>query len=398
VIDAAASEVCALTDVRRRFHLQIGLEHRAMSNTVRHLLQAVMTMKPFARSTKAIMGVALGMLALGAGFEACSSSSGGPPAGFGPDGSTGGEGGVQTQCTNPTLNIVFSPMYSAYIPGSTMHSFQIPAVLDDGSMATWSVSDSTKATLAPQSIDVGGGDMIPGTMITVTGTGMVQVIATNSSGCGVSTLNITSATEDDWQTGSQRYNNGTALHLGGGGDGGGFMRPDGGFPEGGFMRPEGGMGGFNFGDGGCSPLDRGYDAGGGLACTNCHGATGMTLFTDVQHTPEQTGGFSDEDLINIIVNGEIPDGGYFDPTVILPSCDGSADCTAQAYQTWHSIHRWCDISTDEYTGIVTYLRSLTPAPQTGTSNFGGGGHHRDGGRPPMPDSGGGTPSNDAASE
>ncbi|HEX8792033.1 MAG TPA: hypothetical protein VF765_13855 [Polyangiaceae bacterium] len=342
-------------------------------------------MKLFARTTKVSMGVALGILALGAGFEACSSSSGGPGAGFGNnDGSTGGgDGGVQTMCASPTLNIIFAPMYSAYIPGSTMHQFQIPAILDDGSMATWSVSDPSKATLSVQTFD---GD--PGVMVTVTGTGMVQVIATKSGGaCGTSTLNITSATENDWQTGNARYNDGVSLHLGPGD--GGFMRPEGGFGDGGFMRPEGG-GGFPGNDSGCGFVE----LEGGTACTNCHGATGATLFNDVAHTPEQTGGFSDEDLINIIVNGEIPDGGYFDPSVIISGCEGGT-CADRAYQRWHAIHQWCDIQPDQYTGIVTYLRSLTPAPQTGTSNFGG--HHRDGGRPPMPDSGGPGPSNDAAS-
>jgi len=350
-------------------------------------------MKLFAHSTKVSLGVALGILALGAGFEACSSSSS-PGTGFGGnDGSTGGEGSVQTTCANPTLNIIFAPMYSAYIPGSTTHTFQIPAILDDGSEATWSVSDPSKATLATQMFN---GD--PGTMITVTGTGTVTVIATKSGGvCGTSTLNITSATENDWQNGSTRYNDGVSLHLGPGD--GGFMRPEGGFGDGGFMRPEGGgMGGGGMdNDSGCGIVE----VDGGTACTNCHGATGMTLFNDVAHTPEQTGGFSDEDLINIIVHGEIPDGGYFDPSVVIAGCDGGT-CADRAYQRWHALHQWCDITSDEYTGIVTYLRSLTPAPQTGTSNFGGRGG-RDGGRPPRPDGGGEGgggpgPSSDAASE
>lgn len=342
-------------------------------------------MMRFTRTTKAFLGVTLGVLSLGslgAGFEACSSSSGGTPAGFGNDGSTGGgEGGVTTQCANPTLNIVFAPMYSAYIPGSTMHQFQIPAILDDESMATWSLSDPSKAQLAPQMFDGA-----PGVMITVQGTGMVQVIATKSGGaCGVSTLNITSATEQDWQNGQSRYNDGVNLHFGP--PDGGYMRPDGGFGEGGTMRPEGGMGGFG-NDSGCGFVEME----GGTACTNCHGASGATLFNDVAHTPEQTGGFSDEELINIIVNGEIPDGGYFDPSVIVAGCDGGT-CAAHAYRLWHAIHQWCDITPDEYTGIVTYLRSLTPAPQTGTSNFGGH-HHRDGGMPPSGDGGGQPPMND----
>ncbi len=78
-----------------------------------------------------------------------------------------------------------------------------------------------------------------------------------------------------------------------------------------------------------SPFFRAADAtsiaevDGGTACTNCHGPTATNgPFKTVSHTPEQTGGFSDTDLANIILNGEVPDGGYFDPTVLVPSCDG----------------------------------------------------------------------------
>lgn len=336
-------------------------------------------MKLFTRTTKALTGVVLGLFALGAGFEACSSSSSGPPAGFGNnDGSGSGSssgGGVQTTCANPTLNIVFSPMYSAYIPGSTQQTFQIPAILDDESMATWGSSDPSKVQLVPQT--VAGA---PGVMITVQGTGMVNIIATKSGGaCGSSTLNITSATENDWTIGNQRYNDGVSLHLGA--PDGGFMRPDGGFGEGGFMRPDGG---FMMPDGSF------FEEEGGTACTNCHGPTATNgPFNDVSHTPEQTGGFSDQDLINIIVNGDVPDGGYFDPSVIVAGCDGGA-CAQRAYAEWHRFHQWSDIQPDQYTGIVTYLRSLAPADQNGTSNFGGH-HHRDGG-------GGPPPTNDASSD
>jgi len=327
-------------------------------------------------NNKARVAVALGVLALGAGFEACSSSSSGP-AGFGSAGNTGGgatEAGVQTTCTNPTLNIVFTPMYSAYVPGSTEHTFQIPAILDDESMATWSVSDPSKAQLSPQSFDGA-----PGVMITVQGQGSIQVVATESGGaCGTSTLNVTAATEDDWQTGSARYNNGVSLHFGG-------PRPDGGD-----MRPEGGGGGFDD-DSGCGFFERD----GGTACTNCHGPSAMSAFNDVSHTPEQTGGFSDEELIDIIVNGNVPDGGYFDPSVVIAGCDGGS-CAEHAYSIWHRFHQWCDITPDQYTGIVAYLRSLTPAPQMGTSNFGGHHHHDGGMMPPFDGSSGPPPASDGA--
>src|SRR5580658_8093098 len=266
-------------------------------------------------------------------------------------------------CPTPTVQIDFSPMYSAFVPGSTTHTFQIPAVTDDGNSATWSLSDSTQAQLVPQTF----GDL-PGVMITVEGvgtgtTGEVTVYATESDGsCGAAVLGITSSTEDDWQIGNARYNDGVSLSL---------ARPDG-----------GGGGGVGAGprtaDGGSF-----FERDGGTACTNCHGVTATTgPFRNVSHTPEQTGGFSDTDLIQIITKGEIPDGGYFDPTVINTACDGGAACTQAALNEWHSFHQWADITSDQYPGIVVYLRSLQPEQQNGSpaANFGGVGRgRRDGG-------------------
>jgi hypothetical protein len=63
-------------------------------------------------------------------------------------------------------------------------------------------------------------------------------------------------------------------------------------------------------------------------------------------------------------------------------------CALHAYAEWQSIHRWSDITPTQLPGVICYLRALTPAPQTGSSNFGGGGHHHDGGgAPPPSDSG-----------
>jgi len=305
----------------------------------------------------------VGLALVGFDLGACSSSisSGFNANGGGADAAADGTASPSS-CTNPTVSIVFSPMYSAYIPGSA-RTFQIPAITSDGKQATWSLSDQTAAQFQPQTFDGA-----PGILITVLGTGPITVMATESDGaCGTSTLSITAATDDDWQIGNMRYNNGVALHLG---PPPGF---DGGFPEGGGPGPPRNDGGSFF------------EQEGGTACTNCHGETATGgVFNDVSHTPEQTGGFSDDDLIQIITQGQIPDGGYFDPTVLLPSCDGSAACTAQAYDLWHMIHRWSDISSDQYKGIVVYLRSLTPNPQKGKFNFGGLGPPPDGGFPPPP--------------
>jgi hypothetical protein len=83
----------------------------------------------------------------------------------------------------------------------------------------------------------------------------------------------------------------------------------------------------------------------------------MGPYKTVQHTPEQTGGFSDADLIGIFQNGTVPMGGYFDATIV-------------PYAQWQGFHKW-DVG-DTPQNMVVYLRSLTPAAQTGAANFGGG--------------------------
>jgi hypothetical protein len=304
------------------------------------------------------------------GASGTAASSGTTPQGGGDDAggpTTDAASTVTTTpgtCPTPTVQIDFSPMYSAFIAGSTTHTFQIPAVTDDGNAATWSVSDPTQAQLVPQAF---GDD--PGVMITVEGvgtgtTGEITVYATESDGsCGASVLTLTPSTEDDWTIGNARYNDGISLSL---------ARPDGGPPVGGGAGPR-------------TTADAGsfFERDGGTACTNCHGATATTgPYRNVSHTPEQTGGFSDTDLIQIITQGEIPDGGYFDPSVINAGCDGGATCTQAALAEWHSFHQWADITSDQYPGIIVYLRSLQPEAQMGSpaANFGGVGRgRRDGG-------------------
>lgn len=319
-------------------------------------------------------GGTLALAAIAACGGSSSSNDGTTPGAGGEGGGGGGTSTVSTtpgSCSNPTVGISFAPMYSAFIPAS-QHTFQIPSVTDDGSPAQWSVSDPTQAQLAPQTFDGQSGVMI--TLQGLGAGGKLTVFATKPDGtCGAAALDITSATEDDWQIGNSRYNDGVALHLG---------PPDGGF--GGF-----GDGGFEGGrpDGGPRTKDGGsfFEVDGGTACTNCHGPTATNgPYKDVSHTPEQTGGFSDEQLVQIITAGVVPDGGYFDPTVIDSRCDGGGTCAARAYQRWQGFHQWTDITPDQYKGIVVYLRSLQPASQGGSSNFGG---RRDGGGPPKGDGG-----------
>jgi hypothetical protein len=353
------------------------------------------------------LGLSVVVLAAGAaGFAACSSSSspdnpsgssrdggGAGVDGTVPEGGSSGGGGddgpvtlgavdagaVSTEagsCSNPTVPIIFSPMYSAFIPSAAGQTFSVPAVTADGTPATWSLSDPTQGHLQLQAFQIGS-TLVPGVLITLAGlggdAGQVTVIASeDDGGCGASALAITPNTVDDWNIGNARYNDGVALHIMM--PDGGFVFPEGGAPEGGVFLPDGGFPGL---DGGMmlpSTADGGsfFETTGGTACTNCHGPTATSgPYKTVSHTPEQTAGFSDLDLQNIIWNGEVPDGGYFDPSVLLSTCDGGAACTAQAKALWHSFHRWTDISTDELPAVICYLRSLTPQAQNGASNFGG---------------------------
>jgi hypothetical protein len=163
--------------------------------------------------------------------------------------------------------------------------------------------------------------------------------------------------------GNDRYNNGNPLYnpfaMRGMGDGGPPMRP-----MGGFMTPAPGT----------PSILEGPDGGAAPACTNCHGPTATGgVFQGIEHTPEQTGGFSDQVLTDIILNGIIPDGGYYDSTII-------------PYQFWTFFHRWTDMTPQQQKGIIVYLRSLTPSPQSGKFDFNG--LMRDGGP-----GGGGPPPN-----
>jgi hypothetical protein len=262
---------------------------------------------------------------------ACSSSTSSSSSGSSSSPDSGG-------CSSTTaLNILFNPMYSAF---DGTHTFQIPAVVNgiDNSTVKWTASDTTVVSVAPDS-DTGG------IMLTALKAGTVTINAEAGSLCGSSVLTITSATTDDWNAGSARYNDGVVLRRGPPGDAG----DDG-------------------GDAGPPPQE--------AACTNCHGPTANGPFIDIAHTPEQTGGFSDDDLVGIFTMGQVPDGGYFDTSII-------------AYNQWQRFHQW-DMTSDEAKGVVVYLRSLTPAAQDGTSAFGGhfdggrrdGGGHFDGGGPP----------------
>jgi hypothetical protein len=223
-------------------------------------------------------------------------------------------------CADAGLAIAFNPMYSAYIPGGA-HTFQVPAVVFgyDGTVI-WSADSSIVEMQQDQ-------ERTNQVLLTMRGVGTTTIVVQSDDHqlCGTSTLTISPAEESDWQIGNARYNDGNSIHVS-----------------------------SNPGSG--SPLENAGTV--GPACTNCHGETATGgPFTNVSHTPEQTGGFSDDDILGIVQMGMFPINAYFDSSIVSPV-------------SWSNFHRWADIMPDQQKGIITYLRSLTPVVQKGSVNFG----------------------------
>ncbi|MDB4937702.1 MAG: hypothetical protein JWP87_4674 [Labilithrix sp.] len=243
---------------------------------------------------------------LGAATYACSAPGDG--AASGDSASTEGE-----------LEIHFSQMYSAY---DGQHDFKIPAVVTGVKKVKWSVSDPEIADIETQSDG--------SAMITVRKAGNVTIIAKAGSIKGEAPLTITDSKDNEWEAGNQRYNNGTVLTRGKG-DGGG-------------------------GGGGGGSKDK------QLSCTNCHGGAGGDDSKDVEHTPMQTAGYSDAQLVTIFTKGQKPAGV---PQRVMMN-----------QSRWSKLHQW---QMDEFAvkGLVVYLRSLEPKSQ-GPVDFGGRGPKGDG--------------------
>lgn len=256
--------------------------------------------------------------ALAIGFTALTFACSGP--------ATPVDSASQDQTADDGLDVQFATAYSAF---DGVHDYKVPAKVTGVKKPKWSASP-------PELVDL---EVQPdgSVMITTRGVGVVTVTAKSGSLTGSTKLTIAKAEPTEWQAGSDRYNNGIV-----------FQRPDGG-------RPEGGGGG---GGGDRPPPNP------SLACTNCH-ARGKS---DVEHTPMQTGGFTDDELVTIFTKGKKP--------ADVPQRIMSAD-------RWQQIHQW-KMEPEEQRGLVWYLRSLEPKSQ-GVIDFGGGrGKGDKGGGAPAP--------------
>jgi hypothetical protein len=233
-------------------------------------------------------------VALGAGLIGCGSSdSKGNP-------STGGSAGA-TDMGEP-LDVYFKTLNSAYIAGSD-RKFQVPAVVNGVRADKWECSD-------PSAVDIDVDGVPNGVMLTMKKAGDFKITATAGKRKGVVDLHVTAATEQDWMTGSDRYNNQIMLNF---------------------------MGG----------MINGIMVQNNVSCKNCHGSGAMYLA--VEHTPQQTGGYTDDEIKNIFENGMKPAGAKW----------GSLPGIMNYYPLFH---KWA-ASDDQYQGLVVYLRSLEPKSQ-----------------------------------
>ncbi len=232
-----------------------------------------------------------------------------------------------------TLTLVFNPMYSAYDDGA--HDFKVPVQVTGATgKLTVTTSPTNFVSSEPSSTGVTLTTRMAGTA-TVT----IQDAAGNA---GTAKLTVTKNAAGDVDIGRERYANGLdAISL----------------PEGGIAAVDGGI-----------PNIARNEMG---ACTFCHipdgqqamGATDV-MRVDVEHTPQQTAGFSDEDLIKIFTEGVKPQGASY--RVVNGGGMLSDEVAATIYKTFH---KW-SVEPQTRVGIVAYLRSLTPKPQ-GFIDFGG---------------------------
>jgi hypothetical protein len=268
-------------------------------------------------------------------------TAGAGSAGTDSSGGTGGGGSVSTEPdTDPVgteLTLLFNPMYSAYIPNSNVE-FKLPAIAQGVADVQWSTDDPSKVDLTPD-------PTTGGILITTRGSGTVKIIARAGALSGSADLHITEATQEEWDIGEDRYNNEIPFPMqniipdGGFGDGGIRSLLDGGVPDGGFTSIDPGSLGINIPD--------------DLSCVNCHGTTAQAL--DVEHTPQQTGGYSDDDLISIFTMGMKPPGATFHTPF--------PEFIYIMYHTWEA-------TPEEQKGLIVYLRSLEPKTQ-GALDFAG---------------------------
>lgn len=277
----------------------------------------------------------------------------------------GNGGGDMGGGTAGALTLAFNPMYSAF--DDNAHEFQVPVKVT-GATGKLTVKTSPEGFVETKAHN-------EGIMLITKKAGECTVTITDEMGnSGDAKLVVTKNAPDDVEFGEQRYANGIDA----------FTLPEGGFmfpmlPEGGLQGlfdggiPEGGIGaalreaGIRFNAEAGLGIMRNAEA----ACTSCHlpegamaGSGVMMNQIDVEHTPQQTAGYSDQDLIDIFTMAKKPMGA---PYRVVNGGGFLSDTQAQGI--YARFHTW-DVKPETQKAVVAYLRSLTPKSQPNI-DFGG---------------------------
>lgn len=219
------------------------------------------------------------------------------------------------------LTLVYPTAYSAH---DGVHLFQVPFYVDGATieLGDWSAIPASAISFDPDP-DLGG------VLVTVLEPVADIVIAARSGQIGgTATLHVTAATPEQWAAGEARYANGVDWEA----------------PP------------WTIADLASLLLDPNWTPPmppPNIACNICH-TTGAKYF-EIQHTPTQAARFSDEDLRTILSMGMKPPGIGFR---ILPPMIGSKTDV----QLYSEFHHW-ESTDEEQTGLIVYLRSLTPQGQ-----------------------------------
>lgn len=231
--------------------------------------------------------------------------------------------------------IAYSPMYSAF-GGS--HDYAVPAIVwaatspvsQDAdfdpplaSTLVWRVDEKLVST-EPF-------DAIPGAiMLTTRGAGFtdIEVQGTYRRGSTFKTrarVNITKASDEDWARGEARYHSGPRPNLA-------MLLAS---------LKEVGAGDCVLSDTSFLPQDS--------ACAGCHDHASTP--DSVNHTTLQTAGYSDDQLLDIITQGQKPAGGTFNSELLRDH--PAPDCVFAKFHAW-------SVNEEDKLGLVLKLRSLPP--------------------------------------
>ena len=257
--------------------------------------------------------------------------------------------------------VVFSPMYSAF---DGMHTYTLPAMINPGALDQTGtdpvMAESVQWAVDAKMVSKDPYDAVPGAVLLTTlaaGNTVVTATAKTKSGRtvkGTSMLHITQGSPEDWTAGDARYNNNVMIDIMGIGMGMAPAAGAGGAP------PAGAAGAGGGGAANPCGLPMGFDlralVPANASCANCHNnSMGIT----VEHSPQQTAGYSDEQLEDIFSMGMKPNGVFTSTLLNNPFLMSNPTLQLCIYK---ELHTW-DIADEVKKGIVLKLRSITPAPQ-----------------------------------